>query len=90
MLGHTDAVAEGNLGNGNPVLYGSLQIDVIRADSRSDGEFQLRRFSDPLGGQVGGPEGLRDDDVGIGQFAFETRTFSFLIRSNNEGMTEVF
>ena len=37
-------------------------------------ELQLRRLGDPLGRQVGGPERLGDDDLGVGQLACRTRS----------------
>ena len=46
---------------------------MVRADAGGDRQLELRRLGDPLGGQVGRPEGLRDDDVGIGEFALENR-----------------
>ena len=48
------------------------------------GELQLRRLGDPLGGQVRGPERLRDDDVGVGQLALELRVRPVLVGGDDE------
>ena len=71
VLGHADAVAVGHLGDGDAAVDRGLEIDVVGADAGGDRELELRRLGDPLGGQVGGPERLGDDDVGVGQLAFE-------------------
>ena len=73
MLGDADAVGVGDLGDRDPALDRGLQVDVVGADPGGDRELQVRRLGDPLGGQVGGPEGLRDHDLGVGELALEHR-----------------
>jgi hypothetical protein len=34
------------------------QVDMVRSDPGRDGELQLGRLGDPLGSQIGRPEGL--------------------------------
>jgi hypothetical protein len=58
VLGHADAVAVGDLGDGDPVRNRCLQIDMIGADARGDRELQFRRLSDPLRAQIGRSEWL--------------------------------
>ena len=79
MFGYADAVAVGNLRNGNAVLDGSLKIDVIRTDTGGNGKLELLGLCDPFRRQVGWPERLRDDDFGVGKFAFEDRVRALLI-----------
>jgi len=57
MLRHADAVAIGDLGDRDAFLDRGLQIDVIRADARSDRELELLRLCDPLRRQVAGQNG---------------------------------
>ena len=58
MLGYADAVAVGDLGDGDPPLHRCLQINMIRADTGGDRELQLAGLGDSLGCQVGRPERL--------------------------------
>ena len=44
------------------------------------------RLRDPLGGQVGGPERLRDDDVGVGQLALEDGVGAVLVGGDDEAV----
>ena len=71
MLGDTDAVAVRHLGDGDAVIDGSLEIDVVGADPRRDRKLQLGRLRDPFARQVRGPKRLRDDDVRVVELAFD-------------------
>src|SRR5690606_895292 len=73
VLGDADAVAVGDLGDGDAVPDGGLQVDVVGADAGGQRERQPGRAGDPLGGEVGGPERLGDDHVGVGELAVEDR-----------------
>ena len=84
VLGDADAVAVGDLGDGDPAVDRRLEVDVVRADPGGDRELQLRRLGDPLGGQVRGPERLRDDDVGVGQLALEDRVGPVLVGGDDQ------
>ena len=86
MLGHADAIAIGDLGDRDAVLNGCLKIDVIRANACSDRKLQFLRLRDPFRCQVSRPERLRDDDLRIGQFAFEDRVLAILVRGHDEGV----
>ena len=57
---------------------------MIRADAGGDRELQVRRLGDPLGRQVGGPERLGDDDVGVGQLALEVRVRPVLVGGDDQ------
>ena len=66
------------------VLDRRLQVDVVGADAGGDRQLQLRRLGDPLGRQVGGPERLRDDDLGVGQLALEDRVRAVLVGGHDQ------
>ena len=83
MLRHADAVGVGDLGDGDTVLDSRLQIDVVGSDPRRDRQLQLRRLGDPLGRQVGGPERLGDDDLGVRELSFEDRVRPVLVGRDN-------
>ena len=42
---------------------------MVRTDTGCDRQLQLRCLCDALGRQVGGPEGLRNNDIGVSEFA---------------------
>ena len=84
VLGDADAVRVGDLGDGEAVLDRRLQVDVVGADPGGQRQLQVRRLGDPLGGQVGGPERLRDDDVGLGQLALEDRVRPVLVGGHRQ------
>lgn len=46
-----------DLGDGDLVLVGSVQVDVITADAGGDGELEVLRLLDHLGGEVARVEG---------------------------------
>ena len=87
VLGDADAVGVRDLGDGDAVLHRRLQVDVVGADAGGDRQLQVRRLGDPLGGQVGRPERLRDDDVGVGQLALEDRVGAVLVRGHDQRVT---
>ena len=87
VFGHADAVAIGHLGNSDAPVHRRLQVDVIRADAGRDRELQLGRLANPLGSQVGGPERLRDDDVGVCQFLLEHAVGTVLVGRHDKRVT---
>ncbi len=50
-------------------LDGRLQVVMVRPDPRRERELEFGGARDPLGRQVRGAEGLRDDDLGVRQLA---------------------
>src|SRR5277367_4243092 len=52
VLGDADAVAEGDLGDGDPAGNGRVEIDVVRTDPGGEGQLQIGSFGDPLGAQI--------------------------------------
>src|SRR5262249_28547317 len=81
-----DRVAIGHLGDGHALVHGGLQIGVIGADAGSDDELELLRLVEALLGHIGRPEGLGDDDLGIGQLLLEHRVRAFLVRGHYEAV----
>jgi len=65
MLGDADAVAVGDFCDGHAGLNGCVQIDVVGADTGGQRQLELGCSRDPLCGEVGGPEWLRDHDFGV-------------------------
>ena len=90
VLGDADAVGVGDLGDGDAVLHRRLQVDVVGADAGGDRQLQVRGAGDPLGGEVGRPERLRDDDVGVGELALEDRAGAVLVRGHDQRVTLAF
>ena len=80
VLGHADTVAIGHFGHRNASAHRRLKIDMIGADPGRDRKLQSSRFGDPILGQVGRPERLRNHDdylthrhrAAIGQLMFST------------------
>src|SRR6202011_1090730 len=52
-----------------------------------DRELQLASLGDTLGCQVGGPERLRDDDVGVDQFFFKHAVRTVLVGGDDQRVT---
>ena len=86
VLGDADRVRVGDLGDGDPAVDRRLQVDVVGADARGDGDLQIPRLGDPLGSEVGGPEGLGDHDVGVDELALEHRVGTVLVGGDDEAV----
>ena len=84
MLGDADRVAVGDFGDRDPALDRRLQVDMVGADPGGDRELEILRLGDALGGQIGRPEGLRDDDVGIDQLALELAVRPVLVGRDDQ------
>ncbi|SKU20184.1 Uncharacterised protein [Mycobacteroides abscessus subsp. abscessus] len=86
VLGDTDAVAVGHLGDRDSGLDGRIQINVIRADTGRQCQLELRRLGNSLGTEVGRPERLGDNDIGVGKFLLEHRVGPVLIGGDHQLM----
>ena len=84
MFGHADAVAIGDFGHGDAVLDRGLQIGMVRADAGGDDQLQLGRLGDAFRRHVGRPEGLRNDDLGVGQFLVELSVGAVLVGGDDQ------
>src|SRR5262249_48424555 len=87
MLSDTDRIGKGYLSNRDPLVHGCLKIGMVGTDAGGDDQLELLSFVDALLGHVGWPEGLRDDDLSVGQLFVEYRVLAILARGNNEGVT---
>lgn len=65
MLGDTDDVGAGNFGDGNLVLVGRIQIDMITANAGSDAKLELRGLLDQVGREIARVEGGGDENLGL-------------------------
>lgn len=54
MLGDGDDIGTRDLGNSNATVggVGSVQVNMVGADTSGDGKLQVLRLSETLGGQV--------------------------------------
>ena len=89
MLGDADAVRVRDLRDRDPVLGRRLEVDVVGPDPGGHRKLQIRRLRNPLSGQIGGPEGLRDHDLGLRELALEDGLRPVLVRGHDEPVTAV-
>jgi hypothetical protein len=87
MLGDADRVAIGHFGDGDAPLDRRLEVDMVGADAGGDRQLQSIRLGDPLAGQIGRPERLGDDHVGVGQLALEAGIRAVLVRGDHQLMS---
>ena len=90
MLGDADRVAVGHFGDGDAAVDRGLQIDMVGADPGGQRELEILRLGDAFGGQIGRPEGLRDDHVGIDQLALELAVGAVLVGCDDERVARAF
>ena len=72
-----------------PRVHRSLQIGVIRADAGGDDQLQLLGLRDALRCHIGGPERLRDHDLGVGQLLVEHRIRAVLVGGHDQRVTRL-
>src|SRR3546814_6375610 len=75
LLGHRDAG-----------LDRRVEIDMVGTDTSSERELELGRLGDALGRQIGGPEGLRDYYLSVGQLLLQHRNGAVLARGDDQRM----
>lgn len=68
VLGDRDNVRPRDLENLDTVLDGSVEVDVVRADTSGDTDLEVLGLLHELGGQVTGVEGSGDQDLGLRQY----------------------
>src|SRR2546422_3383022 len=61
----------------------------VGTDTGRDRQLQLRCLRDALGRQVGGPEGLRNNDIGVSEFAFEDGVGAVFVRGKDRKSTRL-
>ena len=84
VLGDADRVAVGDLGDGDALVHRGLQVGMVGADAGGDDELELLRLVEALLGHIGGPEGLRDHDLGVGQLLLEGRIRAVLVGGHDQ------
>lgn len=91
VLGNGDDIATSDLGDGDTAvgLVGSIQVDVVRADTSSDGELQVLGLGQTVGGQIAGVEGSRNDDLSVNKLLLEGGVRTLLIGGGDEGVALV-
>ena len=89
VLGDADRVAIGDLGHGDALVHGGLEIGVVGADAGGDDELELLRLVEALLGHVGGPEGLGDDDLGVGKLLVEDGVGAVLVGGHHQRVAGV-
>eukprot|EP00050_Salpingoeca_kvevrii_P005681 m.285082 g.285082 ORF g.285082 m.285082 type:complete len:437 (+) comp11291_c0_seq1:127-1437(+) len=89
VLGDGDAVAEGDLHDGDVALHGGIEVDVVRANACSDAHLEVGRLFHALLGDVGWPEGLRDDHIGILHLLFENAVGAVLVAGHDKRMAAI-
>lgn len=84
VLGNTVGVGVSDLSNSDTGLVGSIEIDVVRTNTSSQSQLEVLGPRDAISVKVGGPEGLRDNNISSGQLALENRVRAVLVRSDNK------
>mmetsp|Transcript_8938 Transcript_8938/g.26698 ORF Transcript_8938/g.26698 Transcript_8938/m.26698 type:complete len:266 (+) Transcript_8938:709-1506(+) len=84
VLRHRDGVAERDLGHVDLPLRRGGQVHVVRPDARGDARLQVLRLRHALGGDIGWPEGLRDDVMRIDDLLLERAAFPILVAGDHE------
>ena len=83
MFGDADRIGTGEFGHRDIAVAGGLEVGMVQPDLSGNRELQPGRLGDALGGELGGPERLRDDDVGIQKLAFDFAVGSDLVRRHD-------
>lgn len=65
MLGDTDDVGTRHLGDGNLVLVGRIQVDMVTPNAGGDAKPELRGFLDQVGREIARVERGGDENFGL-------------------------
>lgn len=68
---HGNNIRSSNLCNSDLLLVGSVQVDMIRANTGGNCELEVLRFGDEFLGEVAGMEGGSDEDCRSREFLLE-------------------
>jgi hypothetical protein len=91
---HDDVLSDGNdvragdLGDGDTAIggVGGVEVDVIGADTSSDGELEVLGLGQALSSEVTGVEGGGDDDLGVDKLLVELGVLTLLVGGGDEGV----
>ena len=91
VLSNGDDVGASDLSDGDTTvgLVGSVEIDVVRADTSGNSELELLGLGETLSGQVTGVEGSGDDDLSILELLVELGTLTVLVRGGDKSVALV-
>jgi hypothetical protein len=91
VLSNGDDVGTSDFGNCYTTvgLVGSVEVDVVGADTSSNSELELLGLGQTLSGQVTGVEGGGDDNLGIDELLIELGTLTVLVRGGDKSVTLV-
>jgi hypothetical protein len=86
VLGNGDNVGTSDLGNSDTAvgLVGSVQVDVVRTDTSSDGNLEVLGLGQTLLGQVTRVEGSSNNDFGINEVLVKGRVLALLVGCGDE------
>lgn len=84
MLSNRDDIRARDLSNGDLLLVGSVEVDVVGSDTSGDTELELLGLGDEVGGKITGVKGSGDEDLNLGQLFLEDRVRSLLVIGDNE------
>ena len=90
MLGDADRVAIGDLGHGDALVHGGLEVGMVRADACRDDELELLGLVEALLRHVSGPERLGNHDLGVGKMFLEFGIRTILVRGDDELVAGLF
>lgn len=87
VLGDGDYIGARNLGDGDLVLVGGVEVDVVRSDTGSDTELEVLGAVQELLGSVSRVEGRGDQNLGVLDVLLELRVGALLVRGDDELVT---
>lgn len=95
--GHDDVLSDGDdvgasdLSDGDAAvgLVGSVQVDVVRADTSSDGNLELLGLGEALSGKITGVEGSGDDDLGVDELLVELGALTVLVGGGDKSVAGI-
>lgn len=88
VLSDRDNVAASNFSDGDTTvgLVGGVEVDMVRANTSSDGNFEVLSLGQTLSGQVTGVEGSGDDDFSVNKLLVKGRILTLLVGGGDEGV----
>jgi hypothetical protein len=91
VLSDGDDVGASDLSDGDTAvgLVGSVEVDVVRADTSGNSELEILGTGQSLSGQVTGVERSGDDDLSILELLVELGTLAVLVGGCDESVTLV-
>lgn len=91
VLSNRDDVGASDLSNGDTAvgLVGSVEVDVVGADTSGNSELELLGLGQTLSGQVTRVEGSGDDNLSILELLVEFGTLTVLVGSGDKSVTLV-